>query len=67
MSWQKRVFIGISVAFLILLLYVSYDIANRTTFPGSKPQLKERLSKEYFSNDSIISPDSLTDMDTLAH
>ena len=34
------------VVFVILLAYGSYDIARRTTFPGSKPQLKERINKE---------------------
>lgn len=29
--------------FLLLMIYVSYDISSRTTFPGSKPQLKERI------------------------
>jgi hypothetical protein len=66
MSRQKRVFIGVCVAFLILLLYASYDIANRTTFPGSKPQLKERINTEYFSKDSMISADSLTNMNKVS-
>jgi hypothetical protein len=35
------------MAFLIALVYVSYDISRKTTFPGSKPQLKERLKQNF--------------------
>jgi hypothetical protein len=39
--------------FVILLAYASYDIATRTTFPGSKPQLKERIEKDILKIDSM--------------
>jgi hypothetical protein len=52
---SKKVFIGFSLFFLLLLLYASYDIAKRTTFPGSKPQLKERIEENYFENDTVRS------------
>jgi hypothetical protein len=38
--------------FFIALFYASYDISKRTAFPGSKPQLQERLKKVYLSPDS---------------
>lgn len=44
----------VCILFLIALAYLGYDISKRTTFPGSKPQLKERLEKEL-----IQEPDSL--------
>ena len=44
--------------FLILLIYASYDISRKTTFPGSKSQLKERLKRTYTVQDSLKS-DSL--------
>jgi hypothetical protein len=44
-----------AVLFFALLFYASYDIARRTTFPGSKPQLKERIEQNYLKNDSIRS------------
>jgi hypothetical protein len=47
MSRSKRIFIGFVIAFALALAYVSYDISMRTTFPGSKSQLKERLKKQY--------------------
>ncbi len=40
--------------FLIILAYFSYDISSRTTFPGSKPQLKERIKDQFLSPDSVI-------------
>jgi hypothetical protein len=52
---QKLVFLVIAVLFLALLFYASYDIASRTTFPGSKSQLKERIDKKYLRKDSISS------------
>jgi hypothetical protein len=59
MTRSKKVFAGFAVIFMILLIYASYDISRRTTFPGSKPQLKERLKEKYLQKDSIFS-DSLS-------
>lgn len=36
-----------AVVFILLLFYVSYDISQRTTFPGSKGQLKERIKDRF--------------------
>jgi hypothetical protein len=54
MSRSKKMFAILSVVFLVLLFYASYDIGRRTTFPGSKPQLKERLKRHFFGKDSIV-------------
>ncbi|WP_165823875.1 hypothetical protein [Pseudochryseolinea flava] len=52
MTRQKKIFaIGCAI-FTILLAYASYDISRRTTFPGSKPQLQERLLKRHGEEDS---------------
>jgi len=40
--------------FFVALFYASYDISRRTTFPGSKPQLQERLRKQYVPEDSSV-------------
>ena len=40
---------------MIALIYASYDISQRTTFPGSKPQLKERIKQTYLESDSLKS------------
>jgi hypothetical protein len=53
MNRSKKIFVAISIVFLLALLYVSYDISTRTTFPGSKSQLKERLKKDYMDADSV--------------
>ncbi|HEY0740518.1 MAG TPA: hypothetical protein VGD40_03615 [Chryseosolibacter sp.] len=58
MSRSKTVFVIAAIVFLFLLAYASYDIASRTTFPGSKSQLKERLKKEYLKADSVVTDSS---------
>ncbi|MFN8334650.1 MAG: hypothetical protein U0U09_05945 [Cyclobacteriaceae bacterium] len=54
MTRSKKIFAGLAAVFMIALLYASYDISTRTTFPGSKPQLKERLEKQYLKKDTAI-------------
>jgi hypothetical protein len=53
MTKSKKIFAALAVVFFILLFYASYDISTRTTFPGSKPQLEERIRKEYLQNDTV--------------
>ncbi|HRJ28495.1 MAG TPA: hypothetical protein PLV21_07055 [Cyclobacteriaceae bacterium] len=53
MSRNKKIFLGFAIVFFALLFYASYDIATRTTFPGSKPQLKERIERDYVKKDSL--------------
>jgi hypothetical protein len=53
MTRSKKIFVLLAVIFLALLIYASYDIGSRTTFPGSKPQLQERLKKTYGQPDSL--------------
>lgn len=64
MSRSKKMFMWLTLAFLGLLFYASYDIARRTTFPGRKPQLKTRIQDAYFSDEEKdtlkIKEDSLT-------
>jgi hypothetical protein len=52
MSRSKKIFVALVVLFVLLLAYASYDISSRTTFPGSKPQLQERLKKNYLPGDT---------------
>jgi len=58
MSKSKKIFLTLAVVFFALLFYASYDISTRTTFPGSKPQLKERidLKQDTIAVDSTRSP-----------
>jgi hypothetical protein len=53
MTRNKKIFAGVAAVFALLLMYASYDIARRTTFPGSKSQLKERLKRTYTPQDSV--------------
>lgn len=46
MSRSKKIFLLLALIFFAIMAYISYDISSRTTFPGSKPQLKERLMGE---------------------
>ncbi len=60
MSRSKKIFfVGLGI-FFAALVYISYDISRRTSFPGSKSQLKERLKEKYSSPDSMMA-DSLTE------
>jgi len=53
MTRSKKVFAGLAVVFMIMLIYASYDISQRTTFPGSKPQLKERIEDRFLKQDTV--------------
>ncbi|GMQ28553.1 hypothetical protein [Algoriphagus confluentis] len=46
MQKNKKLFLLLFGIFMLIILYVSYDISKRTTFPGSKGNLKERISSE---------------------
>jgi hypothetical protein len=54
MTRSKKIFLGAVVLFFIGIAYASYDISRRTSFPGSKPQLQERLKKQYNLEDSLV-------------
>lgn len=53
MKKSKKLFLLIVILFIIGLGFASYDIARRTTFPGSKGQLKERIKKQFFEKDTV--------------
>jgi hypothetical protein len=44
MDRNKLIFLIIAVVFLLAMLWIGYDISQRTTFPGSKGNLKERIN-----------------------
>ncbi|WP_377585601.1 hypothetical protein [Ohtaekwangia kribbensis] len=52
MTRGKKIFSLFVVAFVILIAYASYDISRRTTFPGSKSQLPQRIKDTYLQADS---------------
>jgi hypothetical protein len=53
MTRSKKIFFILSLVFVILLVWASVDIASKTTFPGSKPQLKERINEKFFTTDTV--------------
>jgi hypothetical protein len=44
MSKNKKLFLLIGGIFLIIMIIIGIDISSRTTFPGSKGNLKERIA-----------------------
>jgi hypothetical protein len=54
MSRSKRIFFLGSAVFALLLAYASYDISRKTTFPGSKPQLRERIQRDILKDSTQL-------------
>jgi hypothetical protein len=46
MNRNKLVFLIFGLIFLVIMLWIGYDMSTKTTFPGSKPNLKERIENE---------------------
>jgi Tfp pilus assembly protein PilO len=53
MKRSQKVFLFLTVIFILVIGYLSFDISRKTTFPGSKSQLKERLKKQFLKKDSL--------------
>ncbi|MBL6449026.1 hypothetical protein JMN32_22130 [Fulvivirga sp. 29W222] len=60
MMSKKKLFLLFAMIFFGAMIYVTYDISIRTTFPGSKPQLKERLLHRGEQKKDTIYADSLS-------
>ncbi|MBT1686994.1 hypothetical protein [Dawidia soli] len=60
MTRSKKIFAGMAVVFVAGIAWVSYDISRRTTFPGSKPQLQERIRDTYRQKGDTAAADSAT-------
>lgn len=52
MSRSKKIFLALAAVYLVVLIWVSLDIAGKTTFPNARPQLKERIKKRFIEKDS---------------
>ncbi|MFC0262834.1 hypothetical protein [Fontibacter flavus] len=44
MNRNKLIFLIIAAIFMIIMIWIGVDISSRTTFPGSKGNLKERIA-----------------------
>jgi len=40
---NKKIFIVVAIVFLIIMIFIAIDITRKTTFPGSKGNLEERI------------------------
>ncbi len=56
MKWQNKLFILIVILLAAGMAIASWDIARKTTFPGSKGQLKERIKKQFSASDTTMTP-----------
>jgi len=43
MKRSKKIFLLLSLVFLIIMIMIGIDISSKTTFPGAKKNLKERI------------------------
>jgi len=50
MKRSKKVFVVVAILFITATIIVGYDIATRTSFPGSKTYMEESIVPE---NDSV--------------
>ncbi|RZS97429.1 hypothetical protein BC751_3036 [Cecembia calidifontis] len=50
MNKNKIVFIILAAIFLLIMFWIGIDISRKTTFPGSKGNLKERMAPTESSN-----------------
>ncbi len=53
MSRSRKIFLVCAFLYLFILLIVSVDISRKTTFPGSKPQMKQRMEDRFKPADSV--------------
>lgn len=40
MKRSKKIFLVVAAIFIVIVLVIAYDISQRTTFPGQKPEKK---------------------------
>ncbi len=54
MKSSKKLFLFAAALFFLVMIYLGYDISRKTTFPGSRPQLKERIEQDFTTKDSVV-------------
>lgn len=45
MKRSKKIFFILVAVFLLIMMFIGYDISQRTTWPGAKKNLKERVTE----------------------
>lgn len=43
MNRSKKIFFFLVLIFLVIMVVIGYDISRRTTWPGAKKNLQERI------------------------
>lgn len=43
MKRSKKIFLIVAILFVVAVLVISYDIATKTSFPGSKSYMEESI------------------------
>ena len=56
---NRRIFIVVFVAFVALFVYISYDMASRTTAPWNKPKHLDRALPGALPDSDSLKLDSL--------
>ncbi|REG94227.1 hypothetical protein C8N25_10152 [Algoriphagus antarcticus] len=46
MQRNKKIFLILFVIFMLIMGWIGYDISQRTTFPGSKRNLEQRIGDD---------------------
>ncbi len=46
MQRNKKIFLILFVIFMLIMCWIGYDISQRTTFPGSKGNLEQRIGDD---------------------
>ncbi|WP_170147868.1 hypothetical protein [Marinoscillum furvescens] len=46
MKRSKKIFFVLAAIFLLIMLIIGYDMSTRTTWPGAKKNLKERIEEK---------------------
>ena len=52
MSRSKKIFAFFAAIFVLILIYLVYDISSRTTFPGSSRDTGEQGSSDSVDSDT---------------
>lgn len=60
MKTKKRIFLLIAIIFFGAIIYISYDMSTKTTFPGAAPEIKEQLDDN--GKQKIDTTDTLNNM-----
>ncbi len=58
---QKRIFQVVSILFVLVMIYFTIDMLSRTTRPGRKGQLKDRIERRLGSDSTRTGDSARTD------